>query len=208
MRPMPARQTSLSQPVSECTTPFRLLQTYGILVLLVLIMSVSQSRAKPLEPIAPEQIVNAGHKFFGTISQGLATIVERSIKSYGQPNGYILGEEGSGAFVGGVRYGEGVLYTKNAGEFPVYWQGPSLGFDFGANGSRVMVLVYNLPSTDALFRRFAGVSGSAYVVGGLSASVASNHNIYLVPVRAGVGARLGINVGYLKVTRKPTWNPF
>ncbi len=154
------------------------------------------------------EIVSAGHQFFGKVSQGLATVVERAVSKYGQPNGYILGEEGSGALAVGLRYGEGQLFTKNAGVHKVYWQGPSLGWDFGGDGARTMMLVYNLPSIDAIFRRFVGVAGSAYLVGGFGMTVLSNHDIYVVPVRAGVGARLGVNVGYLKFRQKPTWNPF
>ena len=120
----------------------------------------------------------------------------------------MLGEEGSGAFVGGLTYGEGTLYTKNAGDHKLFWQGPSVGWDFGGQGSRTMMLVYNLDSVDALYHRFVGVSGSAYVVAGVGVNVLKHDNILLVPVRTGVGARLGINIGYLKVTDRPTWNPF
>lgn len=154
------------------------------------------------------EIVDAGHKFFGSVSGGMASVVEKAFSKFGEPNGYILGEEGSGALVAGARYGEGQLYTRNAGQHKIFWQGPSLGWDFGGNGSRVMTLVYNLPSVDALYNRFIGVNGSAYLVGGFGMTVLQNHNTVLVPVRAGVGARLGVNVGYLKFTTKPTWNPF
>lgn len=154
------------------------------------------------------EIIDSGHRFFGATSGGLASVVEQIFSSYGLPNGYVLGEEGSGAFVGGLTYGEGMLYTKNAGDHQLFWQGPSLGVDFGGQGSRIMMLVYNLDSVDALYRRFAGVAGSAYVVAGVGFNVLKHDNILLVPVRTGVGARLGINVGYLKVTEQPTWNPF
>jgi hypothetical protein len=107
-----------------------------------------------------------------------------------------------------VRYGEGTLYTKNAGEHKVYWQGPSIGFDFGGNGARTMMLVYNLPSIDAMYDRFLGVNGSAYVVAGLGMTVLSRNGIYIVPIVSGVGARFGVNFGYLKFTPNPTWNPF
>lgn len=160
------------------------------------------------EQYSQDQIVSTGHQFFGKVSGGLASVVEQAFSSYGQPNGYILGEEGAGAFVAGARYGEGELYTRNAGNHKVFWQGPSVGFDFGADGARVMMLVYNLPSVDAINNRFLGVNGSAYLVGGVGMTVLSNHDIILVPIRAGVGARLGLNMGYLKFTPKPTWNPF
>src|SRR5690348_1367260 len=114
----------------------------------------------------PDELVSAGHRFFGNVSRGLASIIERAVSQWGLPNGYVLGEEGSGAFVAGLRYGEGTLYTKNAGDLRVYWQGPSLGFDWGGDGARTMTLVYNLPATNAIYQRFAGIDGSAYIIGG------------------------------------------
>lgn len=155
-----------------------------------------------------QEIVDSGHSFFGATSGGLASVVEQIFASYGLPNGYVLGEEGSGAFVGGVTYGEGMLYTKNAGDHKVFWQGPSVGWDFGGQGSRTMMLVYNLDSIDHLYQRFAGVAGSAYVIAGLGFNVMKNEDVLIVPVRTGVGARLGLNVGYLKLTQNATWNPF
>ena len=154
------------------------------------------------------EIVAAGHRFFGRISQGLATVVERAVSHYGQPNGYILGEEGGGAFVAGLRYGEGILYTKFAPEHRVYWQGPSLGWDVGGDGARTMMLIYNLGRVEDIFRRYVGVNGSAYLVGGFGMTVLKNDLVYVVPIRSGVGARLGINIGYLKFTDRATWNPF
>jgi hypothetical protein len=156
----------------------------------------------------PDELVGAGHKFFGNVSRGLASVIERAVSQWGLPNGYILGEEGSGAFVAGLRYGEGTLYTKNAGDLRVYWQGPSIGWDIGGDGDRTMMLVYSLPATEAVYQRFAGVDGSAYIVGGFGMTVLSANNIVIVPIRSGVGARLGVNVGYLKFTPSATWNPF
>ena len=167
----------------------------------------TQPVAQP-DPYSQGEMVDAGHRFFGQVSGGLASVIERAVAQYGEPNGYILGEEGSGALLAGARYGEGQLFTRNAGTHKVFWQGPSFGWDVGADGARVMMLVYNLPSTDAIHRRYVGVNGSAYLVGGFGMTVLSNHDIYIVPVRAGVGARLGVNVGYLKFTPQPTWNPF
>jgi len=154
------------------------------------------------------EIVDAGHRFFGTISRGLAQIVEKAGSQFGLPNGYVLGQEAGGAVVAGLRYGEGVLYTKNAGDLRVFWQGPSVGFDFGGEGARTMMLVYNLPATDAIYQRFAGIDGSAYFVGGLGMTALTMNNIVVVPIRTGVGMRLGANVGYLKFTPTATWNPF
>jgi hypothetical protein len=157
---------------------------------------------------SPNEIVDAGHRFFGTISRGLAQIVEKAGSQFGLPNGYVLGQEAGGAVVAGLRYGEGILYTKNAGDLRVFWQGPSLGFDFGGEGARTMMLVYNLPATDAIYQRFAGIDGSAYFVGGLGMTALTMNNIVVVPIRTGVGVRLGANVGYVKFTPTATWNPF
>jgi hypothetical protein len=154
------------------------------------------------------EIVDAGHRFFGTISRGLAQIVEKAGSLWGLPNGYVLGQEAGGAVVAGLRYGEGILYTKNAGDLRVYWQGPSLGFDFGGDGARTMMLVYGLPATDAIYQRFIGIDGSAYFVAGLGMTALTFNNIVVVPIRSGIGFRLGANAGYLKFTSAATWNPF
>jgi hypothetical protein len=166
-----------------------------------------QRQAGP-ETFGPDELVSAGHKFFGNVSRGLASIIERAVSQWGLPNGYVLGEEGSGAFVAGLRYGEGTLYTTNAGDLRVYWQGPSVGFDWGGDGARTMTLVYNLPATAAIYQRFVGVDGSAYIVGGFGMTALTANNIVLVPIRSGIGLRLGANVGYLKFTPRATWNPF
>ena len=160
------------------------------------------------ETYTAQEVVDSGHRFFGATSGGLASVVEKLFSSYGLPNGYVLGEEGSGAFVGGLTYGEGVLYTKNAGDHTVFWQGPSVGWDFGGQGSRTMMLVYNLDSIGDLYRRYLGVAGSAYAIAGLGFNVMKHGDVLLVPVRTGLGARLGVNLGYLKLTQAPTWNPF
>jgi hypothetical protein len=157
---------------------------------------------------SPNEIVDAGHRFFGGISRGLATIVEKAVSQWGLPNGYILGEEGGGAFFGGLRYGEGMLYTKNAGDLKLFWQGPSVGWDFGGEGARTMMLVYKLPATHAIYQRFGGIDGSAYFIGGLGMTALTANNIVVVPIRSGLGLRLGANIGYLKFTPQPTWNPF
>lgn len=155
-----------------------------------------------------DELLKSGTRFFGNVSRGLASIIERAVSQWGLPNGYILGEEGSGAFVAGLRYGEGTLYTKNAGDLKVYWQGPSVGFDWGGDGARTMTLVYNLPATNAIYQRFAGIDGSAYIVGGFGMTALTANNIVLVPIRSGLGLRLGANIGYLKYTPQATWNPF
>jgi hypothetical protein len=153
------------------------------------------------------EIIAAGHGFFGAVSKGLGGAVEYAFKSQGRPNGYILGEDASGAFVVGLRYGEGMLYTKDAGDHKVYWQGPSLGYDAGADGSKTMVLVYNLRDPGDIYHRFAGAEGTAYLVGGVSVQFQKYGDVTLGIIRSGVGLRLGANVGYLKYTPYPTWNP-
>jgi hypothetical protein len=160
------------------------------------------------DEFSPGELIDAGHHFFGGVSRGLALVVQKAVSQWGQPNGYILGEEASGAFVGGLRYGDGTLYTKNAGDVRVFWEGPTVGFDAGADGARTMMLVYNLPRTQAIYDRFGGINGSAYFVGGFGMTALTANDVVLVPIRTGVGLRLGANVGYLKFTSRPTWNPF
>ena len=186
----------------------RSLQTVLILLAAIVVLAGTIGAQAQQNTYSSNEILNTGHKFFGSAATSLATIIERSASKYGLPSGYILGEEASGAFFGGLRYGEGVLYTKNAGDHKVYWQGPSIGWDFGGDGNRTMMLVYSLADVDQIFRRYIGVSGSAYLVGGLGMTVLKHGDATLVPVRTGVGARLGVNVGYLKIRNKPTWNPF
>jgi hypothetical protein len=164
--------------------------------------------AQETQRYSGNELVNAGHQFFGATSSGLANVIEKAVEKHGLPNGYILGEEASGALVAGLRYGEGKLFTKNAGDHPVFWQGPSVGWDFGGDGNRTMMLVYNLTEAQKIYRRFVGVSGSAYFVGGIGMTVLKHGDTVLVPVRTGIGARLGVNVGYLKLREEPTWNPF
>jgi hypothetical protein len=198
------------------------------LIAVVVLAWPGQSPAQPVQPVqpvpeqplppppppsqpagfTPGELVNAGHRFFGTVSRGLATVIEKAVSQWGLPNGYVLGEEAGGAFIGGLRYGEGMLYTKNAGDLKVFWQGPTVGYDFGGDGARTMMLIYNLPATEAIYQRFAGIDGSAYFIGGFGMTALTSNNIVLVPIRSGVGLRLGANLGYLKFTPQSTWNPF
>jgi hypothetical protein len=164
---------------------------------------VSQGRT-----FSSAEILSTGHNFFGQTTRGLAAAVEHAVNRWGQPNGYILGEEGSGAFVAGLRYGEGKLYTRDHGDRRVFWQGPTVGFDLGGDGARTMMLVYNLPDPASIDQRFAGIDGSVYLVGGFGVTALAANNIVVVPIRSGVGARLGVSAGYLKFTPQPTWNPF
>ena len=179
-------------------------------------LTIAQPQAAPPASPSPpyrytsSEILDAGHHFFGGISKGIASVVEKAADRWGEPNGYILGEEAGGAFVGGLRYGDGTLYTKNGGDLRVFWQGPTVGVDVGADGARTMMLVYNLPRTDAIYEQFNGIAGAAYVVAGfgMTALTSGDENIIVVPIRSGLGLRLGYNVGYLKFTSGPTWNPF
>jgi len=177
-------------------------------MMFALAFAATPARAQSDGTFSAQEVLDAGHHFFGATAGGLASVVEHVFSSMGLPNGYILGEEGSGAVIGGLTYGEGTLFTKNVGDHRVFWQGPSLGWDFGGQGSRTMILVYNLDQVPSLYDRFVGVAGSAYVVAGLGFNVMRRGDVLLVPVRTGVGARLGVNIGYLKLTQQPTWNPF
>jgi hypothetical protein len=171
-------------------------------------LALAQGTAPPRKTFTAAEVIGQGHKFFGTVSQGLAQVVQEAFGRFGEPNGYVLGQEGGGAFVVGVRYGDGKLYTRNAGDLRVFWEGPSIGFDAGGEGARTMMLVYNLPTTDAIYQRFGGLDGSAYFIGGFGMTALTYNKIVVVPIRSGVGFRLGANVGYLKFTPRATWNPF
>jgi hypothetical protein len=156
-----------------------------------------------------EEVQEATRGFFGTISTSLASVIEHAFKTTGRPSAYVLGTEGGGAFLAGLRFGEGTLYMRNLpGTRPVYWHGPSLGTDFGASGSRTMFLIYKMQQPDALFRTFTGVDGSAYFVGGVGVTLLKGGDVIMAPIRTGLGFRLGANVGYLRFVDKPTWNPF
>ncbi len=183
---------------------------------------VSQSGGGPLQPcIQPhptgstgdvtyhrDDLIGAAEGVFGKGAKGLGQMIERILKSQGEPNGYIAGHEAGGAFIVGVRYGSGALCHKVEGQRPVYWTGPSVGFDAGGDASKVFVLVYNLYDTQDLYRRYGEVEGRAFYVGGLSATYMRRGNIVLIPVRLGVGLRLGANLGYMKFREKNSWSPF
>jgi hypothetical protein len=187
-----------------------MIRTFRILLaaFLLAVPLAAASAAPTNGQYSSDELIREGHKFFGGLTEGLASVVERAVSQYGLPNGYILGQEGSGAIIGGLRYGEGTMNTKNAGRLDVFWQGPTIGADIGGNGDRVMMLVYNLPDTSAIYQRYLGVAGSAYVVAGFGMTALGRNGIYVVPIVSGVGARLGVNFGYLKFTQRPTWNPF
>lgn len=155
-----------------------------------------------------EEIKSVSQGFFGTISANLASVIEYSFSNFGRPTAYVLGTEGGGAFLAGARYGKGDLFMRSGSRENVYWHGPSLGYDFGAEGSRTLFLIYQLHAAEDLFRRFGGVDGSAYVLGGVGLTVLKGGPVLMAPIRTGVGLRLGANIGYVRFTRHATWNPF
>lgn len=155
-----------------------------------------------------DDLIGAAEGVFGKGAKGLAGLIEDLLKKQGEPNGYIVGREAGGAIAVGLRYGSGTLYHKVEGEQPVYWTGPSLGFDAGANAGNAFVLVYNLYDTEDLYHRFGAGEGQAYLVGGFTVSYLRRGNVVLIPVRAGAGLRLGANIGYMKFSHKQNWLPF
>jgi hypothetical protein len=166
------------------------------------------SQAAKGETIGLKRVLGAAEGVFGKGAEGLADLIEDVLRERGDPTGYITGREAGGAFVAGVRYGSGMLHHQVEGDRKVHWTGPSVGFDFGANADKVFVLVYNLHDSERLFRRFPAGEGKAYVVGGFTASYLRRGDVVLIPIRLGVGARLGINAGYMRFSQKSRWLPF
>jgi hypothetical protein len=162
------------------------------------------------ETYSADEIVQKAAGFFGATTEAVGKAVERVFSRYGRPNAYIAGGEGSGAFFVGLRYGEGDLYMKSNGDRPmkVYWQGPSIGFDFGANASKSFTLVYNLPNPETIYQRFPGIEGSAYFVAGIGVNYQQSGHVVLAPMRTGVGLRAGVNGGYLSYAKERNWIPF
>jgi hypothetical protein len=155
-----------------------------------------------------EEISDAGRGIFGTVTAQFAAAINYAFQQFGRPNAYITGSEGGAAFLAGLRYGKGMLHSKTAPKTVIYWQGPSLGYDLGAEGSDALFLVYNLEDRDRIYGRFSGVGGSAYVAGGIGLNVLGKGDMVMVPIRTGIGLRLGANLAYLKFTERQTWNPF
>jgi hypothetical protein len=194
----------------------------GWLTLLVLPLGAPLWAADEAKPDKPAEATKSADKstydqdsvlkdavaWFGKGSEGLAKVVEKAFKENGRPNGYIKGEEAGGAISVGLRYGHGTLHLKSGGTRPVHWQGPSIGFDLGANASKVFVLVYNLPNSEQLFQRFPAVDGSFYYVGGAGINYQRRDGITLAPIRLGVGLRAGASIGYVNYTKNKTLNPF
>lgn len=170
--------------------------------------SPSYASGGPTETYSQDEIVRSVSDFLGVTAEAAGAAVERLFASNGRPTAYIAGEEGSGSFVLGLRYGRGLMYMKDRQAQEVFWQGPSIGWDWGGNASRVFTLCYNLHVPEMIYQRFPGVEGSAYLVGGLGVNYQRAEEITLAPIRAGVGLRLGANVGYLAYTRKRNIIPF
>ncbi len=174
----------------------------------------AQSDIAPASPSDPgktfqkDDLIGAAEGVFGKGAAGLGGLIEDILRKQGEPNGYIVGREGGGAFVVGLRYGSGTLSHKVEGQQPVYWTGPSVGFDAGANAGSTFVLVYNLYDTEDLYRRYPSGEGAAYLIGGFNASYLRRGDVVLIPIRLGVGVRLGANVGYMKFSKKQRWLPF
>jgi hypothetical protein len=160
------------------------------------------------ETVSRRDVFTAAEGVFGKGTKGLADMIEKLLREQGEPDAYITGREAGGAFVLGVRYGSGTLHHQIEGDRPIYWTGPSVGFDFGADANKVFVLVYNLHDGQKIFRRYPAAEGHAYVVGGFTASYLRRGDVVLIPVRLGVGARLGVNAGYMRFSEKNRWLPF
>ena len=169
---------------------------------------IAADQARVTASYQKDDLIGAAEGVFGKGAEGLAGIIENILRDQGEPNGYIVGREAAGAFVVGLRYGSGTLYHKVEGEMPVYWTGPSIGFDAGANAGNTFILVYNLYNTEDLFKRYGAGEGAAYLVGGFNSSYLRRGDVVLIPVRLGVGVRLGANVGYMKFSKNRTWLPF
>lgn len=155
-----------------------------------------------------DEIRAASAGFFGQMSANLGSVIEHVFRNSGRPTGYILGTEGGGAFLAGVRYGKGTLYLRSGGTQQVFWHGPSLGLDVGGEGSKTLFLIYKMTAPEQLYASFTGVDGSAYLVGGVGATLVTNGAVIMAPIRSGLGLRLGANIGYIRFTPKATWNPF
>lgn len=190
----------------------RLAGMIAILVLFVPALGSATEKAgakkTPAKTYKQEEVLKEAQEFFGEGAKGIADVIAKAFKEKGEPNGFIKGEEAGGAVGVGVRYGKGTLKMSNGVSMPVYWQGPSVGFDIGGNAAKTFVLVYNLQNTEELFQRYPGVEGSLYFVGGVGLHYVRNRDVTLAPVRFGVGWRQGASIGYMHFTKKKSWNPF
>jgi hypothetical protein len=166
------------------------------------------SAASGSSRVARQDVFTAAEGVFGKGAEGLAEIIEDLLRKQGEPSAYITGREAGGAFIAGVRYGSGTLHHQIEGDRAIFWTGPSIGFDFGADAAKVFVLVYNVHDSQRIFKRFPAAEGNAIVVGGFTASYMRRGDMVLIPIRMGVGARLGVNAGYMRFSQKNRWLPF
>jgi hypothetical protein len=170
--------------------------------------AAAAAKGDATETFREDDLIGAAEGVFGKGAKGVAEMIRKTLADQGQPNGYIIGREAGGAFIVGLRYGSGTLHHKVEGTRPVYWTGPSVGFDAGASGGSTFVLVYNLYDTEDLYKRFPAGEGQAYAIGGLNASYMRWGDVVLIPIRVGAGLRLGVNAGYMKFSKKQNWLPF
>jgi hypothetical protein len=170
--------------------------------------SVARRTMRRESTVPRDDVFNAAEGVFGRGAEGLASLLERILSDQGEPSAYIAGSEAGGAFIFGVRYGSGIMHLQGEGDRTVYWTGPSLGFDAGADANKVFVLVYNLHDSEDLFKRYAAGEGHAYFIGGFSAQYMRHGDVVLIPIRLGVGLRLGINAGYMRFSDHNRWLPF
>ena len=171
-------------------------------------VAASNAAEDPSTTYREDDLIGAAEGVFGKGAEGVAKMIQRLLAEQGEPNGYIVGREAGGAFIVGARYGSGTLFHKVEGQRPVYWTGPSIGFDAGANAGSTFVLVYNLYDSEELYERYPAGEGQAYVVGGMTASYLRKGDVVLIPIRVGAGLRLGINAGYMRFSKKQRWLPF
>ncbi|MGE5467995.1 MAG: DUF1134 domain-containing protein [Ignavibacteria bacterium] len=190
------------------TLAYRLSRLLLILALGAATAAFGATKESDKDTYDQDSVLKDAEAWFGSSTEGLAKVIEKAFKEHGRPNGYIKGEEAGGAITVGLRYGNGVLMMKGGGGQKVYWQGPSIGFDFGANASKVFVLIYHLPAAGQIYQRFPAVDGSFYYVGGAGINYQQRGKIILAPIRLGVGLRAGASIGYLHYTRKKTYVPF
>ena len=185
--------------------PFRIA---GVAAAFLLVFSLQINNARAQQATYSEnEIMAAAENLFGATTKGLASVIEKIFQDLGQPNGFISGDEISGAFIIGLRYGRGELNQKGKTKQPIFWQGPSIGFDFGGNASKTFVLIYNMSSPDDLYRRFPGLDGSFYFVAGIGVNYQTDGVLTVAPIRTGVGLRAGASLGYLHYTRESSWFP-
>jgi len=173
-----------------------------------LCLTFGPAKADDSNTYSMQEISDAAQGFFGSTTKGLAEVIEKVFSDLGRPTAYITGEEISGAFVVGLRYGKGDLNIKTAGSSKIFWQGPSVGFDIGGNASKTFVLIYSLKDAEAIYKRFPGIEGTFYFVAGLGVNYQGDGDITLAPIRTGVGLRQGVNIGYLQYNKEHSWLPF